>query len=96
VFDLIAFILFAVMACRIVAAVKRESATFAEFRQSSAVAYTAFLSRWACSACYVPGLVLARKLTAGFDRAGTDRAWDFFAGQQIPRNSRSCGHGPAY
>jgi hypothetical protein len=26
-----------------------------------------------CAACYIPSLVLARKITATFDRAGTDR-----------------------
>ena len=38
-----------------------------------------------CTACYIPSLVLARRLTVAFDRAGTDRvkkanavAWEAF------------------
>ena len=101
--DIAAFIVFAAMAYRTVVAVKRESAIFAEFEQSVAVAYTALLFPLGpvamllvgirapligialCAACYVPGLVVARRATAGFDGAGTDRvnnasaaAWQAF------------------
>jgi hypothetical protein len=89
--DIIAFSIFTAMAYRIVAAVRRESAIFAEFKQSTAVAYTALLfplgpvvmllmglrapliGIFLCAACYLPSLVLARRITAGFDLAGSDR-----------------------
>ena len=41
--DIVAFIVFASMALRVVLAVKRESAIFAEFHQSQALAYAALL-----------------------------------------------------
>ena len=41
--DIVAFILFTGMAYRIVATVKRESAVFAEFNQSTAFGYSAIL-----------------------------------------------------
>jgi len=89
--DIIAFIIFAGMTYRIVGTVRRESAIFAEFKQSTAVGYSALLFPLGpvimlfvgarapliaiilCAACYAPGLVLARRATSGFDRAGTDR-----------------------
>jgi hypothetical protein len=103
VLDIVAFIIFSGMAYRIVVAVRRESAIFAEFKQSTALAYTALLFPLGpvvmlligirapligisvCAACYIPSLVLARRLAVGFDRAGTDRikgasaaAWEAF------------------
>ena len=101
--DIVAFIVFAGIAYRTFVGLKRESAIFAEFKQSTALAYTALLFPLGpvvmltiglrapliaipvCAACYVPSLVLARRLTAHFDRAGTDRvkganaaAWEAF------------------
>ena len=89
--DIIAFIMFTGMAYRIVATVRRESAIFAEFKQSAAVGYSSLLFPLGpvimllvgarspligillCAACYVPGLILARRTATAFDRAGTDR-----------------------
>src|SRR5687768_14845487 len=101
--DVVALIVFAGVAYRTFMAVRRESAIFAEFKQSKALAYTALLFPLGpvamlaigmrgpimaipiCAACYVPSLVLARRLTACFYRAGTDgvkganvAAWEAF------------------
>ena len=101
--DVVALILFAGIAYRTFMAVRRESVIFAEFNQSTTLAYTALLFPLGpiamlvigirapliavpiCAVCYVPSLVLARRLTACFDRAGTDRvkaanaaAWEAF------------------
>ena len=101
--DIVAFAIFAGMTFRIVGTVRRESAIFLEFGQSTAVGYWALLFPLGpmimlfigtrapligillCAACYVPGLVLARKVTKVFDAAGTDRvksadgaAWEAF------------------
>jgi hypothetical protein len=91
VLDIVALVIFAGIAYRTFTAVRRESAIFAEFNQSTALGYTALLFPLGpiamlaigirapviaipiCAACYVPSLVLARRLTARFDRAGTDR-----------------------
>ena len=103
-FDVLTLIVFVSMAYRIVTKVRRESAIFAEFKQSIALGYAALLfplgpvfmllfgarapliGIFLCAACYVPGLVLARRATRVFDRAGTDRvktakgaAWEAFA-----------------
>ena len=89
--DVAAFVLFAWLAYRVVTSVRRESAIFVEFGQTTAVAYTALLFPLGpllmllvgirapipaivlCAACYVPSLVLARRASARFERAGTDR-----------------------
>lgn len=102
--DIVALVVFVGMAYRIVTTVRRESAIFAEFKQSTALGYAALLfplgpvfmlffgtraplaGIFLCAACYLPGLVLARKATTVFGRAGTDRvrtadsaAWQAFA-----------------
>jgi hypothetical protein len=87
----VALVIFTGMAYRILTTVKRESAVFAEFEQSTSVGYCALLFPLGpvimlligmrapligillSAGCYVPGLVLARRATAAFDRAGTDR-----------------------
>ena len=103
VLHLVALIVFTGIAYRVLLAVRHESSIFAEFEQSTAVAYTSLLFPLgpifmlvvglsaplagiaACAACYVPSLILGRRLTVKFDRAGTDRiktanaaAWEAF------------------
>jgi hypothetical protein len=103
VLDIVALIIFVGIAYRTYMGIRRESAIFAEFQQSTALAYTALLFPLGpiamlvigirapiiaipiCAACYLPSLVLARRLTNRFDRAGTDRvkaanaaAWEAF------------------